>query len=301
MTVQFNPKTGSRGIEWPDETRNVIGGCKHGCMWVMPDGTVIECYACDNAEHGIAKPHYPHGFAHHYWRPEQLKKLPQGKEPLLIFADSMSDLFAPNVPEDQIRQILAVMQTAPQHTYLCLTKAAPQLLKYIGDIPPNLWVGISSPPDGMMGRWLSDRQKTAMLRRGLEVLAEIRLRTGNLVWLSAEPLSQDWTHFITDRHPLDWAVIGAASAGKKYYQPNPNHVKNLLEVFDKTNTPVFFKGNIAPLFEENDLGNDRLNRWREDYPTKYRDGTVIPAVARRQKRCDEFGWTKIALPLVCCE
>ena len=29
MTVQFNPKTGGRGIEWTDETRNAVGGCLH--------------------------------------------------------------------------------------------------------------------------------------------------------------------------------------------------------------------------------------------------------------------------------
>jgi hypothetical protein len=40
------------------------------------------------------------------------------------------------------------------------------------------------------------------------------------------------------------------------------------------------------LFDREDLGNDRLNRWREDFPLAYRDGKPIPAVARRQRQCD---------------
>ena len=45
------------------------------------------------------------------------------------------------------------------------------------------------------------------------------------------------------------------------------------------------------------FGTAALNRWREDFPTTYRDGSPIPAVAERQKRCTARGWTRIALPL----
>src|SRR5262245_8968781 len=80
MTVQFKPATDGRGIEWCDETRNVLGGCMHECKWKMPDGTVAGCYAKMLAEHGVAKRAYPHGFEHHYWRPEELPKLSAGKD-----------------------------------------------------------------------------------------------------------------------------------------------------------------------------------------------------------------------------
>src|SRR5262245_45281517 len=98
MVVQFNPTTGERGIEWADETRNPIGGCKHGCMWEMPNGNIAECYAGDLAENGVAVKSYPHGFEHHYFRPEALKQFANGKDPLLIFCDSMSDMFGHWVP-----------------------------------------------------------------------------------------------------------------------------------------------------------------------------------------------------------
>jgi protein gp37 len=147
LTVQFHPKTGGRGIEWCDETRNATGGCMHACRWEMPDGTIAICYAEDLAENGLAKRGYPHGFEHHYWRPEMLKQLTKGDDPLLIFADSMSDMFASNVPKEHVLAILDTMGKAPHHTFQTLTKAAPQLLKYLDRMPPNLWVGASSPPD----------------------------------------------------------------------------------------------------------------------------------------------------------
>ncbi len=292
MTVQFNPRTGGRGIEWCDETRNVIGGCLHGCRWEMPDGSVAICYAEHLAESGVAKRAYPQGFKHHYFRPEEIKQLTKGKEPLLIFCDSMSDLFAKAVPEDQVRGILAAMRTAPHHTYQSLTKAAPQILKYIDDLPPNLWVGASSPPDWMMGKRLSRHQQAAMLRKSLAILTEVKKRTGNSVWMSAEPVSWDLTEVINETHPLDWVVIGAASNGRRYYQPDPEHIRKLLLVMDATRTPVFYKGNIRPLFEDNDLGTDDLNRWREDFPQTNRDGMPIPAVQRRDEMCQMHGWTR---------
>lgn len=271
----------------------------HGCRWEMPDGTTAICYAESLAESGVASSAYPHGFKHHYWRPGQLQAMAKGKGPLLIFCDSMSDMFAANVPEDQVRQILQTMRKAPHHAYQSLTKAAPQILKYLDDLPPNLWVGVSSPPDWFMGNRLSHGQQRAMLKRSLDVLDEVQRKTGNIVWLSAEPVSWDLAQvFATRACSLDWVVIGAASNGPKYFQPDSGHIHNLLETFDAMKTPVFFKGNIRGLFEANDFGSDRLNRWREDFPATYRDGSEIPAVKRRQAECEKHGWQKMALPVV---
>jgi protein gp37 len=291
MVVQFKLRTRNRGIEWCDETRGAMGGCLHDCMWLMPDGTVIICYAKSLAEHGVARAAYPHGFEHHYWRPDVLWQLPAGDEPRLIFVDSMSDLFAANVPAEHVRAVLGALRQAPHHTYQSLTKAAPQVLKYTAELPPNLWVGISSPPDWFMKKQLSRRQQELMLRRSLEVLREVKRRTGNIVWMSAEPVSWDLTTVIGKDHPLDWIVIGAASHGRRYFQPEVPHIRNLLEVMDTTRTPVFYKGNLKPLFVSHELGSEELNRWREDFPGSYRDGSPIPAVMRRQEMCLRHGWT----------
>ena len=131
-----------------------------------------------------------------------------------------------------------------------------------------------------------------MLRKSLAALKKVKERTGNIVWMSAEPVSWDLTEVIDTNHPLDWIVIGAASDGGKYFQPDPEHIRKLLTVMDATRTPVFYKGNIRPLFRDNDLGSDELNRWREDFPPTYRDGTPIPAVIARDQMCQLHGWTR---------
>lgn len=287
MTVQFNPKTGARGIEWTDRTENAIGGCMHECQWEMPDGTKAICYAKELAENGVAKKAYPEGFEHHYWRPENLKALKAGKDPQLIFPDSMSDMFAHYVPAEQLLQVLASMKQAPHHSYQSLTKAPGQLSKWTKHMPPNLWVGVSSPPDWFLGKHLSHEAQKTMLRKSLDILRKLKEETGNLVWMSLEPVSWDIAEVLGYDHPLDWAVIGAASKGKAYFQPERIHIDRLLWRFDETKTPVFYKGNIRKTIESNAM----LGRWREDFPATYRNGEIIPAVARRQEMCRKHGWT----------
>jgi protein gp37 len=295
MSNQFNPKTSRRGVEWCTKTVNVIGGCMHDCKWMMPSGEVAICYAKDLAENGVAKAAYPHGFEHHYYRENAIKELIAGKEPELIFCDSMSDMFEANVPDEHVIAVLDAMRKSPHHTYQSLTKAAPRILKFIDRLPFNLWVGVSSPPDWFMGKQLSRDQQERMLRKSLEVLAKVKAETGNIVWMSAEPVSWDLTSVIGRSHPMDWIVIGAASNGRQYFQPDAAHIRNLLDVMDHHNpdpgmsvhghTPVFFKGNIRPLIDDGSLG-----RWREDFPLRYRDGSSIPAVEARQRACQKHGW-----------
>ena len=139
-----------------------------------------------------------------------------------------------------------------------------------------------------------------MLKRSLDVLRQVK-KAGNIVWMSAEPVSWDLTAVIDETHPLDWVVIGAASSGKKTFQPHVDHVRNLLRVLDATKTPVFYKGNIQPLFAGNDLGSVEMNRWREDFPATDHDGRPIPAVVRRRDLCVRHGWTSMRLPLAMVE
>lgn len=306
MTIQHNKKTGARGIEWCDETRNVFGGCFHRCRWLMPDGTIAQCYAESLAEGGVAKAGYPHGFEHHYYRPSNLGALVAGRTPKLIFMDSMSDLFGHWVDEGQLKAVFQAMATAPHHAYQSLTKAPGRIAKYMGLFPKNLWVGVSSPPDYFMPAQtavaefdgldmnpaapLPHHAKVKMLQRSLRVLAEVKAATGNITWMSWEPVSWDMApHIDVDLMP-DWVIIGAASNGRAYFQPDPAHIVPLLKLADAAGTAVFYKGNIRPMFEVNDLGSLELNRWREDFPTHYGDGSPIAAVAQRQQMCLKYGW-----------
>jgi protein gp37 len=79
------------------------------------------------------------------------------KAPRMIFVNSMSDLFHPDVNTEWIDDILDVMMACPQHTFQVLTKR-PELMDEKlygvtlrngcralggGDYLPNLWLGVS--------------------------------------------------------------------------------------------------------------------------------------------------------------
>ncbi len=246
-----NGKIVGRGIQWTDYTHNPVAGCEHACRWSMPDGSIAICYAEEVAKK--FKRAYPHGFEHHYFRPQSLSDPLKIKAPAKIFMDSMSDLMGHWVPEDQIDQVLDVCRQANWHIFQLLTKNAPRLLNF--DFPDNVWVGASSPPDFMWGKPLDTNQQEKMLDKTLKTLAEVR---APVRWMSFEPLSWDISEIVADNEPLQWAVIGAATNGAKVYQPDPGHVTRLLKVLDKQKVPVFFKGNI--------WGNPAIDEWREYFP-----------------------------------
>lgn len=246
MNRQRNSK-GGRGIEWCDYTWNPIRGCQHGCRWTMPDGSVAECYAEIIAER-VAQRAYPEGFEHHYWTPRVLDEPLKLTYPSRIFLDSMSDLMGHWVPREQVEQVLDICREASWHTFQVLTKNAPRLQEF--EFPPNVWVGVSAPPSIMFGRQLSAAQQGRMVERMLNVLKKIDLPVR---WMSIEPLSFDISPLLVDSN-LQWAVIGAATNGRKTYQPRAEWVQNVLDVLDAQGTSVFFKGNLD------------WSPWREEFP-----------------------------------
>ena len=101
-----------------------------------------------------------------------------------------------------------------------------------------------------------------MLEVQIKELARVNdVRPDLVTWMSIEPLSWDISPFLADCCPLKWAVIGAASSGKNTFQPEPEHVENVLSILNAHNVPVFFKGNLE------------WDPWREDFPAS----TIPPA------------------------
>lgn len=251
-----------RGIEWTDFTWNVIGGCKHRCRWEMPDGSVAICYAEEVANALRSDKFYPQGFENHYYHPDRLTEPLKVKTPAKIFLDSMSDLMGHWVPDEQIEAVLDIARKAHWHTFQLLTKNTPRLKHF--DFPDNVWVGVSAPPSSMFGSPLSLKQQRAMVYRQLDILNEVKAKVR---WMSIEPMAFDiasvFTEWLDVRQngcgaiflPLEWAVIGAASNGSTYYQPDPSHVSSLLSLLT---TPVFFKGNMK--------ANPAATPWREEFP-----------------------------------
>ena len=231
-------KKNGNGIGWTDYTFNPIAGCFHGCRWTMPDGSEANCYADDVAS-GIASLAYPEGFRNHYWKPEKLHEPFDLPRPSKIFLGSMADVMGNWVEEEQIEQVLKTCGEASQHTFQLLTKNAPRLLKFA--FPPNVWVGVSIPPTFFSGHQLTMDQQRRMFEKSLQVLEQVK---ATVRWMSLEPLSWDVAPLMSG-HPLQWAVVGAASRGRTFYQPKPEWVSDLLHIFDGGGTPMYMKSNLA--------------------------------------------------------
>lgn len=152
------------------------------------------------------------------------------------------------VPDKQVNQVLDICREAHWHSFQLLTKNAPRLAEF--EFPANVWVGVSAPPSIMFGKRLSLKQQARMLSRMLDTLRSVQ---APIKWMSIEPLSFDIAPLLVESG-LQWAVIGAATNGKKAYQPKQEWVQNVLDVLDAQGTKVFFKGNL--LWEP----------WREEFP-----------------------------------
>ncbi len=242
-------------IELPGYTWNPTGGCLHGCTWEMPDGSVTECYAKTVAER-LATSAYQHGFEHHYWRPQALNAPLRVKDPSGIFVGSMADLFGHWVPEEQIRQVLDVMATASWHTFQTLSKYPIRLAEF-NPFPANAWVGVSLPAGHLMKPEGGARALKAYLSHIERIRASVRFMSIEPLWFDVAPVFEAWLKQ-HDRLPFEWVIIGAASNGRKLFQPREEWVAALLEIFDRQRIPVFFKGNLE------------WSPWRNEFPTMQR-------------------------------
>ena len=271
-------KQGPNGIEWTKlgYTWNVGAGCGHECEWIMPDGSVAQCYAKTTAESPALKPFYPHGFNHHYYHEHRLTEPLKVKQPAKIFLDSMSDLMESRVPAKHILSVLEVVKQASWHTFQLLTKNAPRLLEFEAHFPYNLWIGVSAPPSRMYGKELTFEQQKRFVTRQLEIFNRLRYHADlngikRVLWMSIEPLSFDIAPLL-ENAGLDWAVIGAASNGNKIYQPEAQWVTNAIAQLRKSNTAIFFKGNLR--------GNPAADPWLEEFPDE------APPVIERPQQLD---------------
>ena len=176
-------------IEWTNATWNPITGCTKvspGCK---------HCYAERMAHRlqAMGQPNYANGFKltlHEH----MLERPLTWKQPMLIFVNSMSDLFHPNVPLDFIQQVFAVMRRAEWHRFQVLTKRSERLLTLNDDIawPDNVWMGVSVENETYRFRIDHLRQTGAQIK-----------------FLSLEPLLGPLP--LLDLKSIDWVIVGGES------------------------------------------------------------------------------------------
>lgn len=219
---------GRRGATW-----NPLSGCLHDCEWEA-DGKIISCYAKAFA---LRTQMYSNGFAPE-WHATKVTEPLRVKEPAGIFVGSMADIFGSWVAPWHLNEILKTCRQAHWHIFLALTKN-PGRLRDI-DLPPNVWIGVSMPPDRLHGKTLTQDQKVRYMARAMTNLAVLK-EAGATTFMSFEPLSFDVAPLVYSE-ALSWAIIGALSAGPQKFQPEKAHVEELLTALD--GVPIYMKENL---------------------------------------------------------
>ena len=194
-------------IEWTEGTWNPVTGCTKvsaGCK---------NCYAERMAKRlqAMGVPQYRRGFkiATH---PAVLDVPRKWRKPRIIFVNSMSDLFHPDVPLAFIQRVFKVMNDCEHHTFQVLTKRPEIAGRYAKELDwtSNIWLG-TSIENALVTHRVKDLRKAPAHVRFLSVeplLGPIpRLPLSDIHWVivggesgpSARPMDPAWVCQIRDR------------------------------------------------------------------------------------------------------
>lgn len=205
-------------IEWTEETWNPVTGCtkcSRGCEHCYAEKFATRLQAMGNER-------YKNAFQVTVHR-DLFERPLQWTKPKMIFVNSMSDIFHPEVPEEDILALFQVMNRATWHTFQVLTKRADRLLELSSKITwtDNIWMGVSVEDTKVFNR------------------CELLKQTGaKIKFVSAEPLLESIKDI--NLEGIDWLIVGGESG------PGSRPMKEewVLELRDKakeTGTAFFFK------------------------------------------------------------
>jgi protein gp37 len=143
--------------------------------------------------------------------------------PRVIFVNSMSDLFHKSVPSKFIRDVFAVMEETPRHTYQVLTKRPQRVARLAPSLPwpPNVWMGVTVESDRYVFR-----------------ADHLRLVPAAVRFISAEPLLGPLDNL--ELTGIDW-VIGGGESGAGARPMHPEWVRGLRDRCVESKVKFFFK------------------------------------------------------------
>ena len=229
-------------IGWTDETWNPVTGCTKcspGCK---------NCYAEPIAlkfqKRGILG--YEKGFRVKC-HPKRLRTPFKWLKPRKVFVNSMSDLFHPDVPDEFIFEIFAVMNKCPQHIFQVLTKR-PERMAYMNDKllwTPNIWAGVSveNIDETIRVTYLSTVDAKIKFISFEPLLGKIfdDWNPNNRIYLPEDGprFYQSALYFYMQKY-IDWVIVGGESG------TNPRTMKEywavrIKEICSQLEIPFFFK------------------------------------------------------------
>jgi protein gp37 len=206
-------------IEWTELTWNPTTGCSKiskGCKYCYAEVMTRRLQAM-----GIEK--YKDGFNVVRTQPEELLRPYEWKKPRVIFVNSMSDLFHPEVPLDYIKMVFSVMNDCRQHQFQVLTKRAERLAEVASELhwTPNIWMGVSVENQKVESR-----------------IEFLRHTPARVKFLSLEPLIGPLTNL--NLVGIDWVIVGGES-GRKPRPIKENWVLDIKSQCEQAEVAFFFK------------------------------------------------------------
>ena len=216
-------------IEWTELTWNPVTGCNKispGCKF---------CYAEVMSKRlkamGIEK--YKDGFNIRL-HPNELNTPFTWKKSKIVFVNSMSDLFHPEIPADFIKAVFAVMNNTPQHIYQVLTKRSDRLLELSTQLnwTDNIWMGVSVESEKYINR-ITELSQTAAKTKFLSIeplIAPVKtLNLSNINWVivggesghKARPVKKAWIDHVKDECQKSKVAFFFKQWGKPKFNVNP--------------------------------------------------------------------------------
>ena len=244
-------------IEWTQMTWNPVRGCtrvSEGCRNCYAERLATRFVGAGQAYEGLAVM----TLAGPRWTnrvrlvEDVLEQPLRWRQPRLIFVNSMSDLFHPDVSLDFIQRVFNIIERCPQHTFQILTKRSERLrqLAPLLNWPANAWMGVS----------VEDARVTHRIDDLQTVPAHVR-------FLSVEPLIGP-----IDTLPLDgihWVIVGGES-GPGARPIEPEWVDSIFRQCREAETAFFFKQWGGP--RKHRTGRELHGRTYDEMPIR---GTAV--------------------------
>lgn len=224
-------------IEWCEKVWNPVTGC-------TPAGAGCKnCYArtMHRRLRAMGQPKYQHDFERPKFHLNELNRPRDWRKPRMVFVNSMSDLFHPDVPDPFIHSVFTIMRVCHWHTFQVLTKRADRMRQILAGMPvlPNVWLGASASTQPDLDRVVHDLLGTPAAVRFLSLeplLGPINLRECGF---SGEN-HYDALDAADASFNVNWVIVGAES-GPHRRPCDPRWIEDIVAQCQTADVPVFVK------------------------------------------------------------
>ncbi len=222
---------GKTKIDWCDEVRNPVWGCKHGCEYCYARKFAYRMSFNDDLMDHFKKADKNiniddiRNFKPTWIESNFVKPFP--KKPSRIFVDSMSDI-AFWKPEWFKRVIIKISQN-PQHTFIFLTKAPKIYSKY--HFPSNCWLGVTVTGVDDVNRSI-----------------QLESQKNNLTFISLEPMLTEDVLAVYFQH--NWIIAGLETGRKGVFIPQIENIELIIDLCEIHKIPLFMKESMKKVWGE---------------------------------------------------